>query len=133
MLKKMAVVVGVLIAAACVLALKATLGGSALVSSAPPEPRATVTLVADMREADASCGCGQIIQLARKAAAMPGVAYAEHDTHTDATAAERFALKGEVAVIIATKDKGEQRFDGEGKAVVNSLSAAITALDSGGT
>lgn len=133
MLKKIVVVVGVFIAAACVLALKAGFGGSELLSSAPPEPRAKVTLVADMREAEASCGCGKIIQLARTAAAMPGVAYEEHDTHADSGAAERFALKGEVAVIIVTQDKAEQRFDGEGDAVVASLAAALKTLDVGGT
>jgi hypothetical protein len=102
-----------------------------------PEPGTRVRgdaglLFADPREAESSCGCGQIIRMVR-GANVPGiVAVQEFDPQRESEAARVHAVRVNPTVIIARRDGVEQvRFEGESPDVIAGLRGALAALTSG--
>jgi hypothetical protein len=91
-----------------------------------------VLLFADPREAESSCGCGQIIRMVR-GANVPGiVAVQEFDPQRESEAARVHAVRVNPTVIIARGDGVEQvRFEGESPDVIAGLRGALAALNSG--
>ena len=89
-------------------------------------------LFADPREAESSCGCGQIIRMVR-AADVPGiVAVQEFDPRRETEAARVHAVRVNPTVIIARGDGAEQvRFEDESPDVIAGLRGALAALTSG--
>ena len=90
---------------------------------------ATVLLFADPREAESSCGCSEIIRIARSANDASGVTMREFDTRRRDEQAERHSVRVSPTVIIVGPDGAEQeRFEGESGQVIARLRAAIDAL-----
>ena len=94
-------------------------------------PAATqVLLFADPREAESSCGCGQIIRMVREAGVAGAVAVHEFDPQRDSEAARLHAVRVAPTVIVADSDGVERkRFEGESAEVIADLRGALAALD----
>lgn len=89
----------------------------------------TVLLFADPREADESCGCGQIIRAARDAAGKPGVAVKEYDARSSADEQARWHVAALPAVLVLDGDgKETARFEGEAEDTVTRLEATLAGL-----
>jgi hypothetical protein len=90
-----------------------------------------VLLFADPREAESSCGCGQIIRMVRGADDPGVVAVMEFDPQRDSEAVRQHAVRVTPTVIIAGADGIEQvRFEGESADVIVGLRGALAALTS---
>ena len=90
-----------------------------------------VLLFADPREAESSCGCGQIIRMVREAGVAGVVAVREFDPQRDSEAARLHAVRVAPTVIVAGSDGVErQRFEGESAEVIADLRGALAALTS---
>jgi hypothetical protein len=93
---------------------------------------AQVVLFADPREAESSCGCGQIIRMVREAGVRGVVAVREFDPQRDSEAARVHAVRVAPTVIIAGSDGVErERYEGESPEVIAGLRRALAALTSG--
>jgi len=131
---RIAIVVGLATAIAAILWLKpsgSTPGASPADRSESPAatPTATVVLVADPREAEASCGCAEVIRIARAAADVPGVRYEEIDPRSSQDTAQRYGVRVVPAVLIIDAAGAEQaRFEGESSSVIAQLRDAVAAL-----
>ena len=91
-----------------------------------------VLLFADLREAESSCGCGQIIRMVRKADVPGVVAVQEFDPQRESEAVRVHAVRVAPTVIIAGGDGVEQtRFEGESPDVIAGLRGALASLASG--
>jgi hypothetical protein len=91
-----------------------------------------VLLFADPREAESSCGCGQIIRMVRGADVPGVVAVKEFDPQRESEAVGLHAVRVTPTVIIAGGDGIEQaRFEGESPEVIAGLRGALAALSSG--
>lgn len=89
----------------------------------------SVLLFADPREANAECGCAEVIRLARNTGGVPGVFFREFDTRKGAAAAKRYGVRVSPTVIIADADDAEtNRFEGESGDVIARLRAALNSL-----
>ena len=84
------------------------------------------------REAESSCGCGQIIRMVREAD-LPGVvAVQEFDPQRESEAVRVHAVRVAPTVIIAGGDGVEQtRFEGESPDVIDGLRGALASLSPG--
>lgn len=101
---------------------------------AKPGAHTSVLLFADPREADSSCGCGEVIRIARQANEFPGVAFQWFDPRKDSGAAKQHKVKASPTVLIVGADGTERgRFEGETSEVIDELRSAITALDTART
>lgn len=102
-------------------------------ASAKEAAVATVVLVANLGEAEASCGCGQIIRAVRAAAAR-GVRTREIDARNRddlVVAAQRYKVLVQPAVVMVDAADAEvRRYDGESKETVASLVADLDRLAS---
>ncbi len=89
----------------------------------------TVLLFSDPREAEESCACAEIIRLARSVRDIPGVAFREIDTRSPGEDARRYGVRVSPSVIITGSDGVERsRFEGESRAVIEALTAAVDDL-----
>ncbi len=122
----------VVVAVAAIIVVKA---GSARTTSTPAQPAVTATasapavvLVADLREADSDCGCGQLIRRVRAAKAK-GVAV-EEVTPDNAEAARRYGFTVVPTVVILGKDgKVVARHEGELGYTLAQIDADLTKLE----
>lgn len=89
----------------------------------------TVLLFADPREAESSCGCAEIIRLARSAGDAEGVSFREIDTRQPDQAATQYAVRVSPTVLIVDP-AGEvrHRFEGESRSVIDGLRTAVEGL-----
>ena len=95
-----------------------------------PEQLPAVVLVADLREADEDCGCGQIIQLVREAARR-GVAVREIDARKEPQAGRAYGIVVAPTVALLSADgKVEHRFVGEDTDTIKALREALLRLKS---
>ena len=89
----------------------------------------TVLLFADPREAEQSCGCAEIIRIARNAGDIPGVVVREIDTRQPGELARRHEARVSPTVIITDAAGRERiRFEGESVEVIEELKAALARL-----
>jgi len=99
------------------------------VRAADPARSSSVLLFADPREADAKCGCAEVIRLARDAASVPGVVVREFDTRKGTAEAKQYSVRVSPTVIITDADGAERtRFEGESQDVITKLHGALTSL-----
>lgn len=120
----------VVAAVAGVLWLKRDHGSSAVTYKANPDAHTRVMLFADPREANSSCGCAEVIRIARHASDIPDVAFQEFDPRTNQSAAQEHGVRVFPTVLIMAADGGERgRFEGEAPAVINDLRTAIASLE----
>lgn len=96
--------------------------------AAAPASRASVVLVADMREADTECGCGQIIRRVRAAKAH-GVVVREV-APDDAEAGRRYGVTV-VPTVVFLDPQGQvvARREGESSETMAALSADLAKLE----
>jgi hypothetical protein len=88
-----------------------------------------VLLFADPTEAESSCGCGEIIRLAREVGEHEDVSLSEIDTRKDSDQARRYKVRVSPTVIIAERDGTERaRFEGESAEIIEKLRAALAPL-----
>lgn len=127
-------ILGSLVLLAVVLVLWLKPGPSADDTAEVPKPAVApiavrVLLFADPREADSSCGCGQIIRMVR-AAGRPGlVDVQEFDPQRESEATRAHAVRVAPTVIIAGGDNAERvRFEGESPEVIADLREALAVL-----
>lgn len=98
-------------------------------STAEQGPPAAVLLFADPREAGTSCGCAEVIRLARGAGSVSGVGFREFDTRKPSAEAKRYGVLVSPTVIITDADGTEKtRFQGESGEVIAKLRGAMSAL-----
>ncbi|MCA9627080.1 MAG: hypothetical protein KC766_05425 [Myxococcales bacterium] len=89
----------------------------------------SVLLFADPREAEARCGCAEVISLARGVGNVTGVDFREFDTRKEAPEAKHYGVRVSPTVIITDADGVEKtRFEGESGAVIAELRGAVEAL-----
>lgn len=122
--------IGIALVAAAVVAIiiiKSTGETSATrVSGSPDAPR--VLLFADLKEAEDSCGCGQIIRTVRSAQKR-GIPTRENDEQLS----KKYRVTTEPTVLIVGADGNEEyRFEGESKDTIQKLKAEIAKLSIGG-
>jgi len=100
------------------------------VVQAPKASHPTLILFADLREADSSCGCGEVIRAVREAA-KNGVALYEVEPGSTDTMATRYAMKTSPTVLLLGTDGTEQaRFEGEGPDTIQGLRSRLQGLTS---
>lgn len=132
MKSKVATLVAVAAAVAAIVILKGNWRGEPLgvtEMAHAPAAEATVMLFADPREAESSCGCAEIIRLARMAGQQPGVRFREFDTrHSNAEVRERRIRVSPTVLILGQDGQETQRFEGESGAVITRLRAAVDEL-----
>ena len=130
------VVVGsvVVLAVALVLWLKPNTSTNGTLEAPDPVHASTtaqVLLFADPREAESSCGCGQIIRMVREAEVPGIVAVQEFDPKGEPEAIRVHAVRVVPTVVIADAEGVEQtRFEGESSDVIAGLRGALAALSS---
>lgn len=111
-----------------------TPGSGVAIEQVPVEASVRVVLVADPREAESSCGCGEIIRMAREAENVDGVAFQEIDPRTGAEQMAEIGVVVAPTVLIWSDGRGEpKRFEGESPEVVEGLRQAIAQLSTPGT
>jgi hypothetical protein len=138
--RELAIVAVVVVAVAVVLALKfgrsdaasstaaAETSGAAVEDAASSTP--TVLLFADPREAGSSCGCAEVIRLARDAGTRSGVDFAEYDPRHAEAEAQRHEVRVSPTVLILDASGHETaRFEGESPAVIDALREALGGLE----
>ncbi|RME73710.1 MAG: hypothetical protein D6776_06530 [Planctomycetota bacterium] len=143
--KKIAILAAVVVAVIAVLALKTSRPDeqsptAAAVPPAASEPRGelatpahTVLLFADPREAESSCGCAEVVRIARAAGERPGVGFAEYDPRRADEQARRHRVRVSPTVLILGADGSEEeRYEGESPAVVARLRYALGRLSDDG-
>ena len=129
--------IGAVVVLAVVLVVWLKAGRSTNDTSEIPDPElpsitSQVLLFADPREAESSCGCGQIIRMVREAGVAGIVSVHEFDPQRDAEAARLHAVRVAPTVIVAGSDGVERRrFEGESAEVIADLRGALAALTSG--
>jgi hypothetical protein len=97
---------------------------------APKASQPMLILFADLREADSSCGCGEVIRAVREAA-KKGVALQEMEPGPTDPVATRYALKTSPTVLVLGPDGTEQaRFEGEGPDTIQGLRSQLQGLTS---
>lgn len=101
------------------------------VPRAPAIAAASIVLFADPREADAPCGCGDIIRAVRTAAAQ-GVSVREVAPGTAPELAQRYrVLVMPTVLVLGPRGEERARFEGESSATIEALRARLRALPGG--
>ncbi len=122
--------IAVVAAAGAVIAVKAARqrpAEAAVVSSATSPLAPSVVLVADLREADSDCGCGQIIRRVREAKAR-GVQVQEMGPSDPA--ASRYGVTVAPTVLVLGSDgRVVSRREGESSEVLAAISAELARLE----
>lgn len=94
---------------------------------APQPSQPAMILFADLREADSSCGCGEVIRAAREAT-HHGWGLRELEPGSPDPLVARFALKTSPTVVLLAPDGQEQaRFEGEGAETLRDFRARLRA------
>jgi len=89
----------------------------------------SVLLFADPREAEARCGCAEVIRLARGTGGVPGVVFREFDTREGTPEAKQYRVRVSPTVIITDAAGAEEaRFEGESGDVIARLQGAVSSL-----
>lgn len=95
-------------------------------TTATPPP--SVVLVADLREADAACGCGEIIRLVRDAARR-GIIVREIDPAKEPGAGQAYGIVvAPTVALLDAKGRVTRRFVGEGADSIKALREALATL-----
>lgn len=116
----------VVLAVIAIVAAKASSRGAA--GTAATMTRPSVVLVADAREADSECGCGQIIRRVRAAKAH-GIAV-EEVAPNDIDAARRYGVTVVPAVIfLDAAGQVTARREGESPEILAAVSADLSRLE----
>jgi hypothetical protein len=116
----------VVLAAASIVALKTTRHSSPGTAALAMPP--TVVLVADGREADTDCGCGQIIRRVR-AARSHGVVVQEVEP-SDSEAARRYGITVAPTVVFLDPDgRVLSRREGESTETIAAISQELARLE----
>ena len=90
---------------------------------------ATVLLFADPREAEESCGCGEIIQMVRDLRGVSGVHFREIDTRSPSPDARQYGVRtSPVVIILDASGRERERFEGESSPTITSLLSALDTL-----
>lgn len=98
------------------------------VVQAPKASQPMLILFADLREADTSCGCGEVIRMVREAA-RNGVPLHELEPGTADVLVQRHGLTTSPTVLVLGPDGREQaRFTGEGADTLQGLRARLQGL-----
>ena len=98
------------------------------VVQAPQVSQPMLILFADLREADSSCGCGEVIRTVREAA-KNGVPLHEVEPGSTDAMATRYALKTSPTVLLLGTDGTEQaRFEGEVPDTIQGLRSRLQGL-----
>lgn len=98
------------------------------VVQAPKAGQTTLILFADLREADSSCGCGEVIRMVREAA-RKGVSIHELEPRSADALVQRHRLTSSPTVLLLGPDGREQaRFTGEGADTLQGLRARLQGL-----
>lgn len=125
---KMLAVAAVVIAVAAIIGVKATHRRPTHAADTARAAAPAVVLVADLREADSDCGCGQIIRRVRQAKAH-GVAVEEFGPEDPA--AGRYGVTVAPTVLVLGADgKVVARREGESGETLAAISADLAALES---
>lgn len=91
-------------------------------------PLPSVVLVADLREANEACGCGEIIRLVRDAARR-GIIVREIDPAKEPDAGQAYGILVAPAVaLLDAKGRVTRRFVGEGADSIRALREALANL-----
>lgn len=91
--------------------------------------RKRIILLADMREAGSSCGCAEMIEVARTAEKITGVAFEEYDLQASKEMAHKLNVRVSPTILILNKEGAEEiRFEGEDLEVIESLKTALKNL-----
>jgi hypothetical protein len=91
-----------------------------------------VLLFADPREAGSSCGCAEVISVARSASDIPGVAFQEFDLNNSQEETSKYSVLISPTVILLNKDNTEKaRFEGESSSVIKGLRQTVSSLNKG--
>jgi hypothetical protein len=125
--KRIALLV-VVVAALAIVAVKARSRGNVAPTTGAVAGRVAVVMVADAREADSDCGCGEIIRRVRAAKAR-GVAVREV-APDDAEAARRYGVTVAPTVVFLGADSGIiARREGESPETVAAIAADLSRLE----
>ena len=103
---------------------KALMLGASAAAAEPSKKAPRVLLFADLREAEESCGCGEIIRAVRAAAAR-GVPTREND---DALAKQHHVTVQPSVIILDASGHETGRFEGESAETVKRLKAALDKI-----
>ena len=122
-------VAAVVVVAAGIVLLKQRSNTAAAHDRGPPTASAPeVLLFADARQAEASCGCGQIIRLVR-AAATHGARVRELDPAGADGEARRHRVRVQPTVLVLDRDGRETgRFEGEARPTIDAIRSALRRL-----
>ncbi len=120
-------VAAVVVAAGAIVAVKATQRRPVQAAVTAREARPAVILVADLREADSDCGCGQIIRRVRAAKAH-GVAVAELPPE-DAAAARYGVTVAPTVLFLGSDGRVVARREGESTETLAAISADLGVLE----
>ena len=93
-------------------------------AAAPSRERPRVLLFADLREADDSCGCGEIIRAVRAAAAR-GVSTREND---DVLGREHHVTIRPSVIILDASGRETARHEGEADETIKALAKDLGAI-----
>lgn len=105
-------------------------GSPSTTSTAPLRAGGSVVLVANLGEAEDSCGCGAIIREVR-AASQKGVPTQEIDTRTNKDGAKRYRVTVVPAVVfLDTSGKELRRYEGESEETMKNMKVDLDALAS---
>ena len=105
---------------------------TASAQDAEEAPGASLLLFADPREAESSCGCAEVIRLARSAGGAPSIGFREIDTRERQPESKRYGVRVSPTVIILDEDGIEMaRFEGESPDVILKLREALSSLKDG--
>jgi hypothetical protein len=128
MIAKRIALLAVVVAAAAIVVAKTRSQGNAAPATGTVAGRATVVLVADAREADSNCGCGEIIRRVRAAKAR-GVAVWEV-APGDAEVARRYGVTVAPSVVFLGTNGGIiARREGESPEIVAAIAADLSRLE----
>lgn len=97
--------------------------GETKIASAPQ----SILLVADPNEADASCGCGEIIRMVR-AVTQGGINVTEIAPEDTEIAKRHRVVVAPTLLIFAENGKEVARFEGESATTVDSIRAALERI-----
>ena len=120
-------VAAILVAAVAIVAVKATRPRPAAAAAVMRNDTPSIVLVADPREADTDCGCGQIIRLVREAKAR-GVAVEELSPADPGVARYGVAVVPTV-LVLDTEGRVVARREGESNDVLAAITADLTGLE----
>lgn len=124
--------VGVAVLALGVIGYKQVLSPRRTVGPAgPPSKNPTVILVADPREAESNCGCGEIIRAVR-AARSRGVPVQELPPNSESELLKRYRiLTAPTVLFLDTEGRQVTRYEGEDEKTVEAIRSRLLGMMEG--